>query len=85
MNFNPLANLGQDERKLLAVFAQYGHNGRAITTASLAAHAGLVDDSRRLSLALKRLATRGFIKEAGSDALISSPPAYSSCAHLFCG
>jgi hypothetical protein len=42
--------------------------------ASLAVHAGT--EARRLSVALRNLAARGFIQEAGGDPFIGSPAAY---------
>jgi hypothetical protein len=71
-----LADLGPDERKLLAVFARHGRDGRAITTASLAAHAGFGLDRKRLSEALGKLAGRDLITEGGDDPFIGSPVAY---------
>jgi hypothetical protein len=66
-----LANHGSvDERKLLAVF------GRAITPASLMAHAGFGLDRKRLSEALGKLAGRGLITQGGDDPFIGSPVAY---------
>jgi hypothetical protein len=59
MDDRVLANLGPDERKLLATFARYGRDGRAITTASLTAHAGFGLDRKRLSEALRKLAVEG--------------------------
>ena len=59
MDDRVLADLGPDERKLLAIFARYGRDGRAITTASLMAHAGFGLDRKRLSEALGKLAGRG--------------------------
>src|ERR1700747_845309 len=58
MDDRVLADLGPDERKLLAIFARYGRDGRAITTASLMAHAGFVLDRKGLSAALGKLAAR---------------------------
>jgi hypothetical protein len=76
MDDHVLAELGPEERKLLAVFARHGRDGRAITTASLAAHAGFTLDRRRLSEALGELAGRGLITEGGDDPFIGSPVAY---------
>jgi hypothetical protein len=76
MDDRVLADLGPDERKLLAVFARHGRDGRAITTASLAAHAGFGVDRKRLSEALGKLAGRGLITEGGDDPFIGSPVAY---------
>ena len=56
MDDRVLADLGPDERKLLAIFARYGRDARAITTASLTAHAGFGLDRKRLSEALRKLA-----------------------------
>jgi hypothetical protein len=74
MEPHPLHGLERDEHKLLAVFKRFGRDGRAITLASLAVHAGT--DSRRLLAALRNLATRGLIQEAGGDPFIGSPAAY---------
>jgi hypothetical protein len=68
--------LGPDERKLLAIFARYGRDGRAITTASLMAHAGFGLDRKRLSEALRKLAGNGLITQGGDDPFIDSPVAY---------
>ena len=76
MDDHVLAELGQDERKLLAVFKRYGHDGRAITKVSLAVHAGFGGDSKRLSAALKNLAANGLIREGGGDPFVGSPVAY---------
>ena len=70
------ADLGPDERKLLAIFARYGRDGRAITTASLMAHAGFGLDRKRLSEALQKLAGRGVITQGGDDPFIGSSVAY---------
>ncbi len=66
--------LGRDEHQLLAIFKRFGGDGRAITLASLAVHAGT--GNRRLREALRNLATRGLIQPAGGDAFIGSPAAY---------
>ena len=63
MEPHPLSGLEEQERKLLAIFKRFGGDGRAITVASLAVHAGT--EARRLSVALRNLAARGFIQEAG--------------------
>ena len=76
MDDRVLADLGPDERKLLAIFARYGRDGRAITTASLMAHAGFGLDRKRLSEALRKLAGRGLITQGGDDPFIDSPVAY---------
>lgn len=49
---------------------------RAVTTISLAAHADLEGEPKRLSLALRNLAARGLIKKAGEDPFATSPSAY---------
>jgi hypothetical protein len=64
---NLMADLGPDEREVLAVFERFGQEGRAISTESLAVHAGLKADRKRLSTALQTLAGKGFIKEAGGN------------------
>jgi hypothetical protein len=74
MEPHPLSGLEEQERKLLAIFKRFGGDGRAITVASLAVHAGT--EARRLSVALRNLAARGFIQEAGGDPFIGSPAAY---------
>jgi pimeloyl-ACP methyl ester carboxylesterase len=76
MDDRVLANLGSDERKLLAVFARHGRDGRAITPASLMAHACFGLDRKRLSEALGKLAGRGLITQGGDDPFIGSPVAY---------
>jgi pimeloyl-ACP methyl ester carboxylesterase len=76
MDDRVLADLGPDERKLLAIFARYGRDGRAITTASLMAHAGFGLDRKRLSEALRKLAGRGLITQGGDDPFIDTPVAY---------
>jgi hypothetical protein len=78
MDDQVLAELGQDERKLLAVFARHGRDGRAITTASLAVHAGLAADRKRpeYDSALRNLVARGLIREGGGDPFVGSPVAY---------
>jgi hypothetical protein len=76
MDDRVLADLAPDERKLLAVFARHGRDGRAITTGSLAARAGWRLDRKRLSEALGKLAGRGLITEGGDDPFIGSPVAY---------
>jgi hypothetical protein len=76
MDDGVLADLGPDERKLLGIFARYGRDGRAITTASLTAHAGFGLDRKRLSEALRKLAGRGLITEGGDDPFIGAPVAY---------
>ncbi len=72
----PLAELGETERRLLAIFVRYGRDGRALTTQSLAANAGLPADSKRLATALNNLAVRGLIKRGGGDPLPGSPIAF---------
>lgn len=74
MEPHALSGFGEQERKLLAIFKRFGRDGRAITLASLAVHAGT--DTRRLLVALRNLATRGLIQEAGGDPFIGSPTAY---------
>src|SRR5438876_5981989 len=71
-----LAELGETERSLLAIFVRYGRDGRALTTQSLAANAGLPADSKRLPTALNNLVVRGLIKRAGGDPLPGSPIAF---------
>jgi hypothetical protein len=71
-----LAELGETERGLLAIFVRYGRDGRALTTQSLAANAGLPADSKRLPTALNNLVVRGLIKRAGGDPLPGSPIAF---------
>jgi len=76
MDDHPLAAFEPDERTLLAIFARYGRDGRALTTTSLAVHAGFAGEHQRVSRAIRRLLARGIIKEAGGDPFVSSPPAY---------
>jgi hypothetical protein len=76
MDILSLAELGETERRLLAIFVQYGRDGRALTTQSLAANAGMAVDSKRLAMALKNLAVRGLIKRGGGDSLPGSPIAF---------
>jgi hypothetical protein len=76
MDDHSLAELGQDERKVLAVFVHHGRDGRAITTASLAVHAGFAADRQRLAAALRNLAARGLITEGGDDPFAGAPVAY---------
>ncbi len=73
---NLMADLGPDEREVLAVFERFGQEGRAISTESLAVHAGLKADRKRLSAALQTLAGKGFIKEAGGSPFSNAPLAY---------
>lgn len=42
----PFSELGESERKLLAVFARFGRDDRAITVESLAVHTGMGISSR---------------------------------------
>jgi len=63
MDDRVLADLGPDERKLLGIFARYGRDGRAITAASLTAHAGFGLNRKRLSEALRKLAGRGLVTD----------------------
>ena len=72
----PFSDLGEDERNVLAVFQQYGRDTRAVTIASLAVHTKLEGEPKRLSLALKKLAQKGLIKEAGGDPFATSALAY---------
>jgi hypothetical protein len=76
MDILSLAELGETERRLLAVFVQYGRDGRALTTQSLAANAGMAVESKRLAMALNNLAVRGLIKRGGGDPLPGSPIAF---------
>jgi hypothetical protein len=76
MDDRALADLGPDERKLLAIFARYGRDGRAITTVSLMAHAGFGLDRKRLSETLGKLAERGLVTQGGDDPFIGAPVAY---------
>ena len=73
---NLMADLGPDEREVLAVFERFGQEGRAISTESLAVHAGLKADRKRFSAALQTLAGKGFIKEAGGNPFSNAPLAY---------
>jgi hypothetical protein len=69
----PLTELGDTERRLLSVFIRCGRDGRAFTTQSLAATAGVPADSWGLATALNNLAVRGLIKRGGRDLLPGSP------------
>jgi hypothetical protein len=73
---NLMADLGPDEREVLAVFERFGQEGRAISTESLAVHAGLKADRKRFSAALQTLAGKGFIKEAGGNPFSNAPVTY---------
>jgi hypothetical protein len=72
----PLTELGETERRLLAIFLRYGRDGRALTTQSLAANAGMPADSTRLATALNNLAVKGLIKRGGGDPFPWSPIAF---------
>jgi|GEM_PF-5586916 hypothetical protein len=72
----PLSNLGEFERKLLAVFVRYGRDGRAITLQSLAAHTGMPVNAQELVKALRELTARGLIKRGGGDPIPGSPLAF---------
>jgi hypothetical protein len=76
MDILSLAELGETERRLLAIFVQFGRDGRALTTQSLAAIAGMAVDSKRLATALNNLAARGLIERGGGDPLPGSPIAF---------
>jgi hypothetical protein len=76
MDILSLAELGETERRLLAIFVQHGRDGRALTMQSLAANAGMAVESKRLAMALNNLAARGFIKRGGGDPLPGSPIAF---------
>jgi hypothetical protein len=76
MSDRPLGDLGESERKLLAVFVRYGRDGRAITLQSLAAHSGMPMNARELATALRNLSARGLIKRGGGDPLPGSPVAF---------
>jgi hypothetical protein len=78
----PFSELGEPERRLLAVFARYGRDGRAITVESLAAHTAMPVNSRELAGALGKLAARGVIRRGGGDPLPGSPVAYRLCYRL---
>jgi hypothetical protein len=71
-----MADLGPDEREVLAVFERYGQEGRAISTESLAVHTRLKADRTRLSAALQTLVGKGLIKEAGGSPFSNAPLAY---------
>ena len=51
---NLMADLGPDEREVLAVFERFGQEGRAISTESLAVHAGLKADRKRFRRRCRR-------------------------------
>ena len=72
----PLTDLGDTERKLIAIFVRHGREGRAITMQSLAANAGMPDHSKELTTALRSLAARGLIKRAGADPIPGAPVAF---------
>jgi hypothetical protein len=73
----PLTELGDTERRLLSVLIRYDRDGRAFTTQSLAANAGVAADSWGLATALNNLAVRGLIKRGGGDP-IPGPPSRSA-------
>jgi hypothetical protein len=80
MDDRVLADLGPDERKLLGIFARYGRDGRAITAASLTAHAGFGLNRKRLS-ELRKLAGRGLVTEGGKIPLSARRWPTGSCDH----
>jgi hypothetical protein len=73
MDILSLAELGETERRLLATFVQYGRDGRALTTQSLAANAGMAVESKRLAMALNNLAVRGLSSEAAETRFPARP------------
>ncbi len=76
MEPHSVAGLGNVERKLLKIFERHGRDGRAITTASLAVHAGLPAQSDELQSALASLIRGGLLEEAGDDPFRGAPVAY---------
>jgi len=71
-----LSGLQESERRLLAVFARHGRDGRGITIESLAVNAGMSASHRELTSALQSLIAHGLIKPAGEDPIPGAPLAF---------